>query len=756
MTLRAAAFLALALPALLGATPFDKGGVLGAGAAAMGQAGAVVARPDLPTALWWNPAGLGLRHDFQLEAGYGDLLGGLRFDTDVSHRGWIEEAGLGYGIGYRRQGFTVDAAEDEYAFGVAFPFTMDGRLKLGLTLRALQARVLDLRAPGYGIDLGLHYQAPEALKPLSVGVAIRDVQAALEWPSGPRADPAQLFQVGAAWSFDPSSSVEMDSEFVSDPNASGRGSQGFKLGAEHWWSLPRYGLTHLVGLRLGYLQNDALIPSAVGGLFTAGLGLQAQGFSVDYAYTQDGGSQGASHRISADYAFGPAGPGPQTTPVAAATPVAKIGLALLAVPTVFNPSLGGKLKLSVISEHAEQVASSLIEIRPLVGPAVASKRVDGLPQDFVWDGRRPEGGEALAGGYRATLNAFDAQGNTLAGVSASFTLEAGSGRLRLSPEADIFAPIPQSVRQEARLAVGYDAADAQRWTLSVRKAGGTQPLRVISGKGLPRALAWNGRDQARHRVADGDYALTLQVLTQAGNTVTAKADVSVDTRRPKLSLEGDPQVFKTGGSVASVYFKTGLVGQAGIPARWSLKVEDLDGKALKSFAGAGSPPQGVAWNGVNEAGEPVAPGRLYYADFKVEMESGALAALPRLSLASQPEEPSLPFRVPLQTLRFNEGEEVIALDDFAGLKEAAAAVKKYSSDYVVQVAGHAQPGESGNGGLGELELSFLRAKAVRDYLVESQGLDPKRVHSSGFGASQALDGPDPSRDRRVEVILYAQ
>lgn len=755
--------LALSLAATLRAAPFDKGGVLGEGARAAGQGGAVVARPAIAEALWWNPAGLGLRRDLQLGLSYGDILGGTGFDTAFSHRGWLEEAALGYGLGYRHNGFEVEVSEDEYAFGISFPFTEDGRLQTGLAVRALQARVLDLRAPGYGVDLGAVYMAPAPLEGLSLGIAARDIQASLEWPAGPRSDPAQLFQIGLAWRFDPNSSVELDSEFVSDPSAAARGSQGFKVGAERYWDLPRFGLKQLVALRLGYTQSSAQPGSALGGEFSAGLGLQASGLSVDYAYAQGSGVFGPSHRVSADYAFAAARggrpkprptPSSTRTPEAAAddTPGAGLELALQAEPTLFNPSRGQSVLLRVQAAGKAVAASSFIEIKPLSGPAVAVQRADGLVKSFRWDGRRPGGGDALPGAYSAVLKAYDAGGRTLAAAEARFTLELGSGKLRLSPEADIFAPLAQSVRPEARLAVGYDGDDARRWTLSISKAGASRPLRVIGGNGSPKALAWNGRDRAGRRVPDGAYSLRLDLLLRGGTTVTAKSEVSVDTRRPRLELDAEPRVFD--GS-AELRFKTGIDGEAGILSRWTLQIGSLEGKVLKSFEGTGAPPAAVNWNGRDEAGRAVAAGSLYYADFKVETESGAIATLPRLSLASKPETPKLPFRVPLQTLRFNDGEEVIALEDYAGLKEAAAAVKKYSSDYVVQVEGHAADGESGRGGLGELELSFLRAKAVRDYLIESEGLDPKRVRPAGVGA-EGSDSTDAGKSRRVEVILYAQ
>ena len=760
--------------AALQAAPFDKGGVLGVGAREGGQGGAVVARIDEAAALWWNPAGLALRPDFDASLGYGDGLGGQRYDTAFSHRGYLVPFELGYGIGYRHVGTPVDVAEDEYALGIAFPFTEDGRVQAGFVLRALQAKVATVTAPGYGLDLGLRWQVPAPVEGLSLGLAARDIQAGLEWSAGPRSDPAQLFQMGAAWAFDERSSVEFDGEFVSDPSFPQRGSQGFKVGGERWWGLPVVGLKRVAALRLGYAQNSALAPAALGGQFSVGAGVEYRGLRLDYAFTQEVSGLGPTQRFSASYAYAPPQmqgrtpePTPQgtatmrTTPSPTPTPGAGLGdsLTVSAQPAVYNPQRdkGGLIFTVAASEGLKRAASSRLELRPLTGPAVVFKQVQGLPASFAWDGKRPGGGNAPAGAYRAWLTLWDAKGATLAAAQGGFQLELGTGRLRLSPESDIFAPLAQSVRQLARLGVGYDGKDALRWTLSVVRSGQAKPLRVLSGKSLPATLVWDGKLQGRKTAPDGAYDMQLAVLLRGGSTVTAQARVEVDTRRPALELDASPKVFQPGGDTGSVTFKPGLSGEAGIPAVWTLRVESLDGKALKSFSGAGVPPQSVVWNGVDESGKTVPEASLYYADLSVEMESGALARLPRVALASRPVEPKQPFRVPLQTLRFEAGEEVIALEDFAALKEAAAAVKKYSSDYVVLVGGHASVGESARNGLGELELSFLRAKAVRDYLVESQGLDPQRVRSAGYGSEQPVPGNGGrERDRRVEVILYAQ
>jgi outer membrane protein OmpA-like peptidoglycan-associated protein len=235
----------------------------------------------------------------------------------------------------------------------------------------------------------------------------------------------------------------------------------------------------------------------------------------------------------------------------------------------------------------------------------------------------------------------------------------------------------------------------------------------------------------------------------------------VDTRRPNLDLGAEPKVFAAKGDVGAVTFSLGQTAEAGIPARWSLSIETLTGKKLKTFAGKGSPPPQLLWNGVDEAGRPVEGGALYYADFIVAMESGALARQPRVALASKLEEPKQPFKVTLQSIHFEEGEESVSLEEYTGLKETAAAIKKSGTDYVVLVNGYAALGESGKAGLGELELSFLRAKAVRDFLVEAEGLPGEKVKAVGNGSKSQSAGslPGPAAraaSRDADVIIYAQ
>ena len=742
------------------AAPFAKGGVLGVGAAEAGQAGAVVARSQDADALFWNPAGLDVAPGFDLAVNEGSGLGSTLQDEAFAHRGLLIPLGLAYGVGARQQVSAPDVVQDDYRLGVAFPFTEDGRLLAGFTVQALQARVASVNANGYGVDLGLRYLPPGLGDRLSLGLVAQDLQAGLAWPAGPPDDPEQLFQVGAAWALGPQSSVEFDGEATSDPGDPRGVSGGFKIGAQRWWGWPALGLERLVALRLGYLQNSSQDPASLGGQFSAGLGLAWKGWRLDASWTQGPPQLGPVQRVSLNYDLGavhPSGglPVVASTPAPVPAPVSVPVLTLRVSPASFDPAQDqGGLLIGVQAQGLAAARRSRVEIFGPLGESVAFREVSGVAQSFGWDGKLSRDQAAPPGSYRVAMTVLDAQGATVAAATAGFEMLAAPGPLVLAPEHATFAPLAQSSRPLARLTVGGRGIGARRWTLTVRPQTAGAPLRVLSGSGLPPLLAWNGRDHRGRRAPDGLYRLTLQVLGADGATRTAQASVEVDTRRPQVGLTARPRVFKAGSAGMSLRLSLGAGG--GAPAHWTLRVQSVNGRDLRRFGGAGAPPRAVAWDGTDDAGNPVPAGTLFYADGVVEMPSGAQARPPRLALASRPGEPALPFRVPLKTLHFGVGDDAVALGDFKALKDAATVVKQYSADYAVQVLGHAAPGESGPGGLGELELSFLRAKAVRDFLVDGEGLKPARIQASGVGAGDKASGEGGASQRRVDVILYAK
>lgn len=71
-----------------------------------------------------------------------------------------------------------------------------------------------------------------------------------------------------------------------------------------------------------------------------------------------------------------------------------------------------------------------------------------------------------------------------------------------------------------------------------------------------------------------------------------------------------------------------------------------------------------------------------------------------------------------------------------------------------EIRGHAYGTEDLASGIDAVRLSFERGLAVRDYLVNQCGIDPRSLVVLGFGDTepQALRGPETANNRRVVVM----
>ena len=106
----------------------------------------------------------------------------------------------------------------------------------------------------------------------------------------------------------------------------------------------------------------------------------------------------------------------------------------------------------------------------------------------------------------------------------------------------------------------------------------------------------------------------------------------------------------------------------------------------------------------------------------------------------------------ISNLQFEFEKAVIDTSAYKSLNVLADCLK--ARDFTLKVSGHADYTGSSNY---NLQLSNLRAFAVKDYLVE-KGADPALIQPVGFGKTQPIanNTTDEGRqkNRRVEFTLY--
>ena len=105
---------------------------------------------------------------------------------------------------------------------------------------------------------------------------------------------------------------------------------------------------------------------------------------------------------------------------------------------------------------------------------------------------------------------------------------------------------------------------------------------------------------------------------------------------------------------------------------------------------------------------------------------------------------------------FDSGKATLKESAKATLSKVAAAIKRDYPGKAVRVEGHTDSDpivKTKNEWQDNLDLSLNRAAAVTRYL-ESQGVDPKSVATTGFGPSKPKG--NKAQSRRVEIIVVVR
>jgi outer membrane protein OmpA-like peptidoglycan-associated protein len=107
----------------------------------------------------------------------------------------------------------------------------------------------------------------------------------------------------------------------------------------------------------------------------------------------------------------------------------------------------------------------------------------------------------------------------------------------------------------------------------------------------------------------------------------------------------------------------------------------------------------------------------------------------------------------LKDIKFDFGKAAIKPESYHILDDAAAVISNHP-DIKVEIQGHTDAVGSAES---NMKLSYMRASAVREYLIEKHGIDPNRLIPIGYGESrpiasnETLAGRD--QNRRVEFLL---
>ena len=318
-----------------------------------------------------------------------------------------------------------------------------------------------------------------------------------------------------------------------------------------------------------------------------------------------------------------------------------------------------------------------------------------------------------------------------------------------------------------------------------------------SGNGLsPEFPIWNGRNDEGDLVNDGVYIARFTGFDSLGKSHFHRQEViRVDTSPANLKIQAEPLLLKSASEESVRPNLNGLLA-TNVPtfhvqasdsdhiSTWDLKILERGGDVIDRLEGNGTPPNTIVWNkwsdhkwfarsdmnydcvmtAYDTAGNrstrnvPLPVVELLSNELPVLEEAlrqeelvAEAVALSEPDLAPRSKESSVVFTLP--GIFFDFGTFEVNPEFQSALGQVAGAILAHPEARVT-IEGHTDSeGEADY----NLQLSYQRSEAVKDYLVGKFGIPPERLETFGYGEGRSVVDNDVEsnrqKNRRVEILL---
>ena len=149
------------------------------------------------------------------------------------------------------------------------------------------------------------------------------------------------------------------------------------------------------------------------------------------------------------------------------------------------------------------------------------------------------------------------------------------------------------------LPIQQSGTSEDTWSGSIRDIEGNTVRTYTWQNQAPPDFDWDGKADNGTAAPDGVYSYHVAATDRAGNAGSAEIDnIIIDTRPTPVQLSIDLSYFSPNGDGVkdTLTFGLNVPVSTGIE-KWSLDVQDAQGKTRRSFKGTLSIPGSIVWDG---------------------------------------------------------------------------------------------------------------------------------------------------------------
>ncbi len=463
-------------------------------------------------------------------------------------------------------------------------------------------------------------------------------------------------------------------------------------------------------------------------------------------------------------------PSARTRPFVIDTEVPTISVAT--DTTLFSPNNDGNRDTVTLTSRSS--AEELWEgwIKSADGREVRTIYWQGRTSSYVWNGTDEAGNLVPDGIYYFEIATTDAAGNSARARTRNVRLDTRLTAIYLSTDRTRFSPNGDGVDDSLTLTMSTAIHDGvESWLVEIFSKEG-EPTRSFSGKRIPERIIWDGRD-SHGVVREGEFYARYSVRYRKGDTPAVDSDLFyIDVSAPELTIITAPTPFSPDGDGVDDYlvFTIGAVDASEL-SDWEIDIRDPKGHRFRRFAGTGSPPRSLRWDGISGDGERVLSAEEYRFTMTVADVLGnrtrARGVIPVDILVVREDGR---FRIRVSSIIFEPSSPMLESENpqTAGKNEwvlgrIAEILTRYGG-YRIRIEAHVgsvfwdDPERAAVEQERDLvPLSKARADTVKAALV-ARGIAESRITTEGLGGAKPVvpHGDDENRwkNRRIEFILF--
>jgi flagellar hook assembly protein FlgD/outer membrane protein OmpA-like peptidoglycan-associated protein len=244
-----------------------------------------------------------------------------------------------------------------------------------------------------------------------------------------------------------------------------------------------------------------------------------------------------------------------------------------------------------------------------------------VPESLMYTGMDSEGVPLPEGEYFAELEVLYENGNNPKEKSPVFTVDVTEPFASVTGTDRIFSPNGDGNKD--LIVLIQETSREEIWTGTVSNEE-EQIVRTLTWiKEADTKVSWDGYTDEGTLAPDGTYTYILNATDKAGNIGSSKAfTFDLDTEGTEVLLTVDREAFSPNGDgVLDTITITPKVEKNSEIERYTLSIEDRNGRRVKTVEGRGFLQENYTWNGLDDRGKLV-PDEMYSAKIDILYRNG--------------------------------------------------------------------------------------------------------------------------------------